>query len=318
MILIGSRALALRCPSALTRPPRDFDWVCTQVEYEQWMDKNADKIQPTKVYALPEFNKQIVEGSTNLEFEIITPGHSTELLAELVHGDKDSIDTPFGKIPSLDMLYTIKDAHRFKKFNYDQSVFWKTAIDYHMMKSAGAVIRPEYAAFHKMRETESYAAQKHPKLNTSKENFFKDDGITYVHDHDDLHLSVKLYDRPAYTYYLKDNEPVLCDKQKFFAVSEDIRLAGGCEEAMTLAIERSLVPSPGVWTPDFAMRFALGKICSSITSGFFRRYCHDHIFDIIKLYEQTSKGYWDKFQQDVKDGKVRPFNSTTSAYGATA
>ena len=173
MILIGSRALALRCPSALTRPPCDFDWVCTQVEYEGWMDKNADKIRPTKVYALPEFNKQIVEGSTNLEFEIITPGHSTELLAELVYGDKDSINTPFGKIPSLDMLFSIKDAHRFKKFNYDASGFWKTAIDYHMMKSAGAVIRPEYAAFHKMREAESYAAQKHPKLNTRQRELFQ-------------------------------------------------------------------------------------------------------------------------------------------------
>lgn len=310
MILIGSRALALRAGHCLARKPLDFDWVCTCEEYNRWMTEQSHRVSPTKVYALPEFDKQIVESNTTpCEFEIITEDHSSQLLDELVRADKDAIDTPFGLVPSLDLLYTIKMSHRFKKFNQSAVGFWKTAIDIHSMRRAGAVVRDEYKEFLKLREQESYAAQKHPKLNVSKDAFFKDDGIQYVHDHDDIHESVKLLDRPAYTYYLKDGEQVLCDKAKFFNCSEEIRLAGVIEEGLTLSIERSLVPF-GTWSPRDAFLFALAKTASSITSGWFRAYCHDHLFEAIKGYPEL---YWAKFQDDVKAGKVRPFNPSKGA-----
>lgn len=310
MILIGSRALALRAPLLLQRKPLDFDFVCTKPEFDSWLENNISKLGSPEVYEMPEFHKWIVKGSSICEFEIITPCTSSELLVDLVNADKDTIDTPFGKIPSVDLLFTIKDSHKYKKFNFQSNGFWKTTIDWHMMNHVGAKVRPEYAAFHKLRKAEAYAGQKHPKLNVSKDNFFKDDGLEYKYDHDSLHESVKLFDRPAYTYYLKDNEPVLCDKNKFFSVSEDIRLAGGVEEGLTLALERSLIPHDGVWSPDQAFKFACAKVASSITSGFFREYCFNNIFNILKLYNNTSKNYYEKFKEDVKTGLVKPFTGT--------
>jgi hypothetical protein len=180
------------------------------------------------------------------------------------------------------------------------------------MKHMGATIRPELVEFHKLREQESYMAQRHPKLNVSKDAFFKDDGIQYVFDHDDLHRSVMLGSRPAYENYLADNEQIKCSKEKFFAVSEDIRLAGALEEGLTLALERSQISKPGVWSPDKSFRFAYAKVCSSITSGWFRQYCYQHIPEVLKLYEKTSKNYWEKFQSDVQSGLVKPF--TTPSY----
>lgn len=301
MILMGSRALALRAPQLLGRKPLDFDFCCSKAEFDSWMESNAHKVSPTKVYS--EKNKMIVEGKTNCEFEIVGGQPSTQMMIDLVESDPDTFDTPFGKIPSLDMLYTIKTSHRFLK---NSPHFWKTLADYHIMRRAGAKVRPEFQDFLKIREKETYNYA-HPKLNVKKNDFFKDDNIQYVWDHDDIHKSVARYEAPAYTYYLKDGAQVDCDKNKFFSLDEKYRLAGVVEEAAVLAIERSLVPHPGVWTPEYAWRFALSKVCSSITSGWFRAYAYDHAPEILKLYPQ---GYWEKFQEDVKSGLVKPFTGS--------
>src|ERR1700679_1474507 len=101
-------------------------------------------------------------------------------------------------------------------------MFWETANDYHLMKRMNARIRPEYEEFYKLRQKESYAAQKHPKLNVGKDAFFKDDGIDYRWDHDSIHLSAAQSTVPAYTQYMEDGAQVNCSKERFFAVSQDI------------------------------------------------------------------------------------------------
>lgn len=297
--------MALRMPQALMRKPVDFDWVCTFSEYETWMEANSFKINPTKIYSERGQNthKMIVEGNTNLEFEIIQEGQSSEILQKLVEGNSESLETPFGWVPTFDMLFTIKQSHRYLK---NSPHFWKTLADWHLMRRLGATVRPEYKDFLKVREDETYW-YKHPKLNTTKENFFKDDNIDYVWDHDDIHKSVAVYDRPAYTYYLKEGAQVDCDRSKFFDISQEIRLAGVVEEAAVLAIERSLVPHPGVWTPEYAWKFALAKVCSSITSGWFRQFAYENAPTILKQYP---KGYWEKFQKDCESGLVKPFTGS--------
>jgi len=302
MILVGSRALILREKKLLSRKPKDFDFICTRDEFDNWMTTQSSKVNPTKVY--PETwgkdgQKMIVEGSTNCEFEIIQPGTSNEMLADLVMNDKESVETPFGWVPTLDMLFTIKSSHKYLR---NSPHFWKTVADYHIMKHVGATVRPEYQEFFKLREKETYW-YKLPKLNVTKQEFFQDDGISYVWDHDDIHKSVALQDRPAYTYYLKEGAQVQCDKEKFFALPESIRLAGVVEEAAVLAIERSLVPHPGVWTPEYAWKFALAKVCSSITGGWFRAFGYENILTVLKMYP---KGYWEKFQSDCQRGLVKP------------
>jgi hypothetical protein len=302
MILIGSRALALRAPSCLARRPVDFDFVCTRDEANAWVSANRAKINITKEYELPG-PKMIVEGDTNIEFELIAPGSSNELLVDLVNADPDTIDAgSFGKIPTLDLLFAIKQSHRYRKFQYDDRLFWKTAIDLAAMKSVGAKVRDEHQAFFKLREQESYAAQKHPKLNVSKEAFFTD---IFKYDHDSIHVAMKHLDRPAYHYYGKDNEPVLSDKAKFFAVSEDIRFYGAIEETSVLALERSIIAHPGVWSHEKAWRFACAKVASTITSSWFRQWVYEHLFDLLKRYPAD---YVAKFETALAAGIVKPFN----------
>jgi len=312
LVLIGSRAMKLRLGSAMKRAPLDFDFVVSsRDEANAWIASNYDRVGGRRVYEENNGRKVIVEGDTMVEFDIAVPGSSDELLIDLVKEDGDYMETSFGMVPSIDLLWTTKDAHKYKKFgNTSDATFWKHASDWYLMKHMGATIRPELVEFHKLREQESYATQKHPKLNVSKDQFFKDDAIEYVYDHDTIHQSVCLFERPAYTYYMVDGEQIKCSKEKFFAVSEDIRLAGALEEALTLALERSQISNPGVWSPDKSFRFAYSKVCSSITSGWFRKYCYEHIPEVLKLYEKTSKNYWQKFQSDVASGLVKPFTGS--------
>lgn len=306
MILIGSRALALRAPQALLRKPVDFDFVGTKAEFDTWLEKNVAKIGMTKVYPVAD-KKMIAEGNTNVEWELVQPNTSSEMLVSLVEKDSESIETPFGLVPTFDMLFTLKSSHKYLK---NSPHFWKTMVDYHIMKRLGATVRPEYQDFLKLREKETYTYS-HPKLNVNKDSFFADDHIQYVYDHDTIHESVALYDKPAYTYYMKDGAQVQTDKQKFFNCDRKIQLAGVIEEAAVLAIERSLVPHPGVWTPEYAWKFALAKVCSSITSGWFRQFAYENAPQVLKLYPT---GYWEKFQEDIKKGLVKPFTKSSMSY----
>lgn len=300
MILIGSKALSFRSPQILFREPKDFDFICTQDELNIWIEKNLKKINYTKIYPL--HNKVIIEGDVNYEFEIIKNNTSSELLNDLVLKDKDTINTSFGLIPNLDILFTLKSSHKYLK---NSLYFWKTLADYHKMKFVGAKVREEYKDFLKLREKETYLKQKHPKLNQNKKNFFAEDSVVYKYDHDSIHQSIKQFEKPAYQYFSINNQEVLSSKSKFLSCTHEIQLASVVEESAVLAIERSLVPFPDVMTEQNAWRYALSKICTSISSGWWREWAYDNVPDIVKLYPE---GYFNKFKEGLLNGIVKPFS----------
>ena len=163
LILIGSRALKLRVGSAMTRKCIDFDYVGTEQEANEWIAANYDRVNGKRVYSEMNGKKLIVEGTTMVEFDIVESGTSNELLVDLVKNDSETVETDFGLIPSLNILFAIKDSHKYKKFgNESDSIFWKTAMDWHLMKRMGCVIEDKHKEFHKLREQESYIAQKAP------------------------------------------------------------------------------------------------------------------------------------------------------------
>ena len=303
MILIGSRALKLRAYSLFKRAPKDFDFIATQDEVTTWLSKNLSKFKHFKAYSLEgKHDKYIVEGDSICEFELVKPNTSTEMLVDLVQSDKDTIETSFGLLPSLDMLFTIKSTHRHLK---NSPFFWKNLSDYHLMKQMGAVVRPEFQDFLKLREKETYNYN-HPKLNQSKKDFFSDDGLVYTYDHDTIHMAVKLYDKPAYSYFKKDDAEVETSKEKFLACSHDVQIASVLEESAVLAIERSLVPHPGVLTPEQAWQFAFSKVCTSIASGWWRAFAYENAPEILSKYP---KDYFEKFQQALSTGIVKTHTS---------
>lgn len=294
MLLIGSRALALRAPVALGgRAPKDFDFVCTPHELAQWVERRL----PDKVEVLRDDKVVAHIGGTICEFEVARdPESSAGRLIGLVEADGGTKETSLGLLPSLDVLFTLKHSHRHLK---NSPHFWKNLFDYHRMKDLGAKL--VHTDWLKQREKETYTYA-HPRLNQDKKAFFADDNIKYVYDHDSIHEAVARGDRPAYRSFQKDGAEVQSDKAKFFACDRTVQINSVLEESAVLAIERSLVPYPGVLTTKQAWHFAFSKVCTSIASGWWRAFAYDNAIEILKAFRDD---YWQRFERGLAAGVVK-------------
>ena len=129
--------------------------------------------------------------------------------------------------------------------------------------------------------------------------FFNGDGVNYKFSHDSIHESVKMFDRPAYSYFQSENAEVMCDMNKFLNLPLEIQLAAGYEESCVLALERSIIPFNTDYHKAFLM--ALEKVCTSISSGKFRNFCWEHYIQIRDMYNEET---FTKFFADADAGKV--------------
>jgi hypothetical protein len=152
-----------------------------------------------------------------------------------------------------------------------------------------------------MNDTYTYSR---PNLNQGKSTFFNSEEINYLYDHDSLHLTVAQGLSPAYKFFMVDNHEVLSSKAKFEQCSATVKLNAVLEEAYVLALERSQIPHPGVLTPRESFLMALEKVCTSITSGWFREFAWENYDTVLSLY---SENYVDKFRAGLAKGLVVPF-----------
>lgn len=69
-----------------------------------------------------------------------------------------------------------------------------------------------------------------------------------------------------------------------------------------LALERSQIPHAGNITPHASFLIALQKVCTSITSGWFREFAWEHYHEVRALYRDT---YVPRFWEHARLGKVK-------------
>jgi hypothetical protein len=297
MLLIGSSALAFTAD--ISREPKDADLIATIDEYEDFVAKHRESLVST--YPINKGKKCLVflRDAKPIEMEIAWPNSTAETLLNILSTQNLPTTSFFGQdvyVAPLDVLYQLKLSHKFLK---NSPHFLKTMRDIQFMETLGAkVTMPDWL---KARELETYD-YKHPKLNVSKDDFFKkDEGVTYVYDHDSIHEAVKRYDRPAYTYFKPENSQVLCDRAMFEASSREIQLASVVEEATVLALERSQIPFKDQVTPKWSFDMALMKVCTSITSGWWRSFAYSEYDNVQALYDEN---YVSKFWKAVEKGVV--------------
>jgi len=236
--------------------------------------------------------------SNIIEGEIIwndTESLTDELFEIIINDDKTIFEGDLA-YASLDVIYMLKMSHRYKK---NSPHFLKTMEDILLLRKLGAKIPNK--KFYKRRKKETYNYS-HPKLNQDKNDFFKDDNIIYMYDHDDIHESVKIMDKPAYKYFKYSNEDVRCDMKKFSNLSNEIKINAVVEESMVLALERSIIP----FNTDFkkAFEFALQKVCTSITSGKFREFAWENYYLALTIFEAYSFKI-NEFFHDIVKGKIK-------------
>jgi hypothetical protein len=202
----------------------------------------------------------------------------------------------------------LKMSHRFKK---NSTHFAKTMADikllrWHLALGALPVLSKEQKKWLKKREKETYN-YKHPRLsNVTKKEFFNDDGIDYRFDHDSIHEAIKRLERPAYDYFKDDTQEVATSRELFEACNLTIRLTAVLEEAYVLSLERCIIPYD-VKEPArrrWAFDYALEKVCTSITSGWFRDFAWENYQNVKDMYDPE---YVERFFNAVERGEVKPY-----------
>lgn len=316
IVLVGSQALKHYVSPG--RPPADWDLITT---FDGLQLVTSRLRQYGRVDSIPlSENKTVLrcyDGPYRgmVEVEIAWPETAAEKLLSLVPNRYVMFADLQVNLPSLDQLYTIKMSHRYLK---NSPHFRKTRDDIMTLRKLGCNIFDEQWLKHREDETYVY---KHPKLNVMKKDFFKGDGVEYVYDHDDIHRVVAHYmtnpapgiagPLPAYELYKEPGQEVKCSKSLFFSLSEDVRLNGVLEEAQVLALERSQIPFRGKVSPRRSFDIALMKVCTSITSGWFREYAWENFHKVEEMYEVD---YVDRFWAAVAAGKVRKLQSDEKTY----
>lgn len=284
-MIIGSKALILNGINP-GRECRDSDFIVRPDEYEKIKADFGKRLVCEKPNR---FGKTMfVLGHKPLEYEIAAEGTTGAALLDIC--DKEYAD--------LDVLYTLKLSHRYLK---NSPNFGKTMADIHLMRAHGAKVPDYLKEWYKARMKFTYNYS-HPKLNTTREGFFKDDFLYF--DHDDIHRSIAKLDKPAFEYIKLDSGEVQCSKKQFLEVSEEIRLLTVFEESAVLAIERHQYPNDYKPNPDTSFKFALEKVCTSISSGWWREYAWENYHKVMDYYNQRPGEYVRIFRAAVAAGKV--------------
>jgi hypothetical protein len=299
-LIVGSEA-AIHQGLIPARRKLDTDIFATVTGAWQWMDQN--EFYPEKCDETGKGFTYFSEDGRILEVEC------TSMCNNIANIYARMQETQIDGYASPEWLYFLKMSHRFKK---DSPHFMKTMHDIIQMRRKGIGMPANSEELFKERERLTYNYG-HPKLNVNKGSFFKGDEVPYQYDHDSIHRVVAVDGAPAYTKYMQDGAEVMCSKDKFFAVDHRVRLLGGLEEALVLTAERSLIPHNFKPNPHQMFEFALQKVCTSITSGWFREWCWDHYYEIVRLYQKEVALTWvKKLRRGIDNGSVLPYNPNST------
>ena len=305
MLIIGSQAMIFH--KLTDRKARDTDVIATYSELQSLI--RAIKEEKGIVISRPlSENKWHIRDKDgwNTEVEIAWKGSSGDVLLQI-----EGVVEGKEAFASKEALLALKMSHRYLR---NSPHFLKTMRDIQSMRAAGVKMTAELEnLWLPQREAETYVYN-HPKLNVDKQTFF-DDSVEYVYDHDTIHLtqaliwensSLHCWPTPAYTYYMQDGAQVMTDREKFFSVDEQIRLYGVYEESCVLALERSQIPFN--FEPDARRSFemALMKVCTSITSGWFREFAYNSYDKVLDLYNELGENnYIERFKKNAH--LLKPF-----------
>lgn len=270
----------------------DYDIICTEKEWDKRKNlfyKDCEILDGN--HPLRKSYLVKVDGGVH-EVEIATKNSVAErLLRILTHNE----------VRNIDLAYTLKMSHRFLR---NSPHFEKTWKDIQALRKLGAKIPDCLNLWYYRRMKETYYYN-HPSLNKSKEEFFDTKGVTYIHDHDSIHEAVAIEDKPAYQSFLA-GEVKTCQKL-FEQQSFDTKLNAVLEEAMVLSIERSLIHVDNPHELEHEVwRYSLMKVCTSITSGWFREFAWENYGLCCKLYYSRVKGFYAKFEHALNNGKIIP------------
>lgn len=254
-LLIGSRALNYWKPEFKVKPHTDWDIVGEPFEVHLGVEWHSpDKLD----------NKGLADFTT-------TEDHIT------INGVKVYTVNPVG-------LALIKRSHLWRDLNWDKHI---TQYHLHLKEHLPEDEESKSYLLRRMRLTKEAYPQNNPKLNQSNTDFF-DDAVEKKYDHDWLHELAAHHDRPLYERMKNPDKmgEAWCEKNLWDNFGHEDKIKTVQEEAYVIATERFLIPKDYKFPKKLAYLTAVKKICTTLTSGWFRDFAIDNWREIVDSYDE--------------------------------
>jgi hypothetical protein len=237
--LTGSRALNFWFPEVVAKSTTDWDIVSDQDVDSKLVDPSPQDLN---------------------SFEI----------CQIYNSDK-SIETPvgFATIVSPTGLMLFKRSHLHRPINFSKHIK-----DYHFLKSKVSNLDEVYYRLlgERIKLTKEKYKDNVLSLNQNKDDFF-DDYVPKQYEHDSIHYATCYGEKPIYEELKTDDKKVWCSKKKWEDLPHQKKINCVREEAFVIALERYIIPKIEKHPPaKFAFDWALERICTNLTSGWFREF----------------------------------------------
>ena len=265
-MLIGSRAIAHWNPEFKIRSDSDWDIIGTPESEDFFRSR----------YSIPD--------SDRIEWH--DPYHLNN--NSLCYYNNNSGGS-YGDVIRPYALAIMYRSHLHREWNWDAHITKYHKFILPLLKSDLHLSDP--ILLERIKLTKEAYPQGNPKLNKSNDEFF-DDPVKKVYDHDFLHELYAYEDRPMFEKLKRPEQFDLawCNKDLWDKLSQTQKLQCVAEETYVIATERFMVPNNWNYPTKKAYYFALKKVCTTLTSGWFRDFAIDNFPQVFEMFE-ASKMY---------------------------
>lgn len=259
MYIVGSYALEHWLKIGIFNSKKDIDVIASESELNK-LDLSFKGREQIKVGNIEYIDVNVLNNKDISTYAV-----------EYITNDKVS-----GFVVNPKGLYLIKRSHIHRPLKFVSHIIHLQ----HLKKEAGYL---NGADLNFLAERTHLTKQKYPdrvpSLNKTNEAFF-DDQVTKYYVHDDIHEIMAYGPRPMYLKLKKDFGLALCQRKLWDLLSDVEKTQCVAEECRVIALERFIIPalvSGKKHMPAFmAFDKALEKVCTTLTSGYFRDYAIDN------------------------------------------
>lgn len=283
MIIIGSKALSFYI-NDIKYQDIDLIGCYNDVEYLSSILSPKNIKEGTHSVILCDINTRYNDlyDTKNIEIHLIEKSESFKLYSKYSNPEGKEI-----KLAPLEVLFSIKKSHIHYPLKFEKHIKHYCL----MFDALNGVDKLDYITKIRIKETEERLGKiKTPSLKKTSKEFFgqSEKFVKSFFIHDDMHKIVSHYDIPLYEKMKDEGDLVFCSKERWNNFSLEDRIKTVLEEAYVIALERKILPmlfSGGdYWKDEEAFKWALMRICTNLTSGFFREFATNNYLRIFDSY----------------------------------
>lgn len=290
MLLIGSRATRFHFPEA--RKPKDYDFMATTVEVDQFLSKFSYKDtthHPKKRRAQIDLNGH--GHKVSFEFELIEHYPSSQIITKYDKSySKDDKELGIKYfVASPQTLFLLKRSHVVYNIHWDKNI-----LDYLFLRNKITTLSYplplwwEKAYNLRFEEVKNRVAKKEMNFDVDNSEFFKksEKFVNRKVEHDSLHYATCFLDKPIFMTVKDDLSKAALSETKVAQLSPDLKIMMIQEEAMALSLERYIIPSL-LESKPFDAKLAYIKTAKKMVYHylpiFLRHFAADHFLEIVDL-----------------------------------